>query len=128
MKMLKFICLALLLIVVLTGMCLAEDTDFDAEYSGKILLTDKSLDGKNLVLIKVDAQEKYAIMEVLDKQGLIVDDDVIEGKLFTILTRKVAILDITQDSKFIGMMKYKETSWDEIVYWWKYKTWPAPAR
>ena len=117
MKVLKIICLLLLSAVVLSSVCLAETkepvSEYNTEYTGMIVTSDK-----NFVMLKVDNQEKYSILRILDKQGFIVDGDVVEGKLYTILTRKVVIVDKTQESKFVGKVEYRENSWEEIYRWW----------
>lgn len=117
MKTLKIICLAFFVVLVSSGICLAEQqeqvSEYDAEYTGRIVTVDK-----NFAMVKVDNQEKYSIMRILDKQGFLVDGDIVEGKLYTRLARKVVIADITQESKFVGKVEYRENSWEEIYRWW----------
>lgn len=117
MKALKIIYLAFLVVLGASGACLAEQqeqvSEYDAEYTGRIVTVDK-----NFAMVKVDNQEKYSIMRILDKQGFLVDGDIVEGKLYTRLARKVVIADITQESKFVGKVEYRENSWEEIYRWW----------
>lgn len=117
MKALKIIYLAFLVVLGASGACLAEQqeqvSEYDAEYTGRIVTVDK-----NFAMVKVDNQEKYSIMRILDKQGFLVDGDIVEGKLYTRLARKVVIADITQESKFVGKVEYRENSLEEIYRWW----------
>lgn len=118
MKMLKIICLALLTMLALASAGFAEgktdqkDFDYHAEYTGEIVRSDK-----NFIVVNIVDTDIYVGIRVLDKQGFIVDGDLIRGQLIN-LARSIVIENVTQESKFVGKVAYGKTSWENICAWW----------
>lgn len=118
MKLLKIICLALLSILVVSSIGFAEEKpdqkkfDYHAEYTGDIVRSDR-----NFILVHIVDTDLYVGIRVLDKQGFIVDGDLIRGQLIN-LARSIVIEDVTQESKFVGKVAYGKTSWENICSWW----------
>ena len=80
MKTLKIICSALLSIFVVSSIGFAEEKseqkkfDYYAEYTGKIMRSDR-----NFILVNIVDTDAYVGIRILDKQGFIVDGDLIRG-------------------------------------------------
>lgn len=117
MKMLKIICLSVLSIVVLSSGCLAtaqeKRMDSEAEYTGRIVRSDK-----NFILVNITDTEKYCGIRVLDKDGFIVDHDIVQGRLLSFV-RSMVFSDITQGTKFVGKVVSRRDSWEEGNRWWR---------
>ena len=121
MKALKIICLSFLLVWGLSKICLAAEEHVEpdvieelfASYTGTIEASDK-----NFVLIKITGQEKYSMILIRDKQGFVIDGDIVEGQLFR-LASMVVVDDKTQSSKFSGTVKRASNSRGEIYRAWE---------
>lgn len=117
MKTLKIICLVLLSMLALAGEVFSagkDDTiDFEAEYTGRIITSDR-----NFLLVMITEPETYSGIQIRDKQGFIVDGDVVQGKL-CLFGMTTVISDTTQDSKFTGVSRFITHSWDDVERWWR---------
>lgn len=117
-KVLKIICLALLTMLTLLSTGFAEgktdqkEFDYHAEYTGEIVRSDK-----NFIVVNIVDTDIYVGIRVLDKQGFIVDGDLIRGQLIN-LARSIVIENVTQESKFVGKVAYGYDSWENICTWW----------
>ena len=84
-KVLKIICLALLTMLTLLSTGFAEgktdqkEFDYHAEYTGEIVRSDK-----NFIVVNIVDTDIYVGIRVLDKQGFIVDGDLIRGQLINL--------------------------------------------
>ena len=118
MKTLKIICLSFLVVLVLSGVGFTErkteqkEFDYHAEYTGEIVRSDK-----NFIVVNIVDTDIYVGIRVLDKQGFIVDGDLIRGQLIN-LARSIVIENVTQESKFVGKVAYGYDSWENICTWW----------
>lgn len=92
-----------------------KDVDSEAEYTGYII----GRKGYH-VLIQVEDEEQFAIMQILDKQGFIVEGDTVKGKLLATSLSQVVISDMTQDSKFVARADERFGSWEEALQLWQY--------
>lgn len=119
MKTLKIICLVLLSIFVVSSVGFAEEKseqkkfDYYAEYTGKIMRSDR-----NFILVNIIDTDAYVGIRILDKQGFIVDGDLIQGQLIR-SAKSIVIVDITQESKFVGKVVFGENSLEEVTQWWE---------
>lgn len=118
MKALKIICLALLSILVVSSIGFTEgkteqnELDYYAEYTGEIVKSDR-----NFLLVNIVDTDAYVGIRILDKQGFVVDGDLIQGQLIR-SAKSIVISDVTQGSKFVGKVERGETSWENICSWW----------
>lgn len=116
-KVLKIICLSFLMGLILTGTGFAgeheENFDYDGVYIGKIMMSDK-----NFILVNIADTEKYCGIRILDKDGFIVDRDIVQGQLLRSIG-SIVISDITQESKLVGKVVSRSDSWEEGNRWWR---------
>ena len=116
-KVLKIICLSFLMGLILTGTGFAgeheENFDYDGVYIGKIMMSDK-----NFILVNIADTEKYCGIRILDKDGFIVDRDIVQGQLLRSIG-SIIISDITQESKLVGKVVSRSDSWEEGNRWWR---------
>ncbi len=118
MKTLKIICVSFLMGLLLTGIGFTEgkteqnELDYYAEYTGEIVKSDR-----NFLLVNIVDTDAYVGIRILDKQGFVVDGDLIQGQLIR-SAKSIVISDVTQGSKFVGKVERGETSWEHICTWW----------
>lgn len=116
-KVLKIICLSFLMGLILTGTGFTgeheENFDYDGVYIGKIMMSDK-----NFILVNIADTEKYCGIRILDKDGFIVDRDIVQGQLLRSIG-SIVISDITQESKLVGKVVSRRDSWEEGNRWWR---------
>jgi hypothetical protein len=110
--------LALLSILVVSSIGFTEgkteqnELDYYAEYTGEIVKSDR-----NFLLVNIVDTDAYVGIRILDKQGFVVDGDLIQGQLIR-SAKSIVISDVTQGSKFVGKVERGETSWENICSWW----------
>ena len=123
MKTLKIMCLSFLIVWGIYGICFGAEEHAESDvieeifssYTGTIAASDK-----NFVLIKITDKEKYSMILIRDKQGFVIDGDIVEGQLFR-LASMIVVDDKTQSSKFSGTVKRASRSRDEIYRAWEYR-------